>query len=123
MNRRYTLKRNKDFHYVYRTGKSAACKNLVLVYRLRKTPEIKIGFSVSKKIGESVVRNKIRRRMKEAMRSLLPHTDKRVLMILIARQPIVNASYQKIESDIAYLLKKAGLNSAELNDAGLNSNE
>jgi len=110
LNRRYTLKRNKDFRYVYRTGKSVGSKNLVLVYRLRKTPNIKIGFSVSKKVGKSVVRNKIRRRMKEAMRSLLPDTDKKVLMILIARQPIVNASYQKIVSDTAYLLRKAGLN-------------
>ena len=111
MNRRYTLKRNKDFKYVYRTGKSAGSKNLVLVYRLRKTSDIKIGFSVSKKIGNSVVRNKIRRRMKEAARLLLPYTDKKVLMILIARQPIVNASYQRIVSDTAYLLKKAGLQS------------
>jgi len=109
LNRRYTLKRNKEFRYVYRTGKSVGCKNLVLVYRLRKTPEIKIGFSVSKKVGKSVIRNKIRRRMKEAMRSLLPKTNKKVLMVLIARQPIVNAKYKTIVSDTEYLLKKAGL--------------
>ncbi len=113
MNRRYSLKRNKEFRYVYKTGRSVGCKNIVLFYRTKKTPDLRIGFSVSRKVGKSVVRNKVRRRMKEAMRALIGSTDQRVLLIFVAKPSITQAPYKTVSQDIKYLLKKAGLYSNE----------
>ena len=68
-----------------------------------------MGFSVSKKVGKSVVRNKIRRRFKEAFMCLEPSINKSVHIIFLARAAVSEASYKDIKKDMAYLLKKAGL--------------
>ena len=62
MERRYRLQKNRQFQYVYRRGKSAACKDLVMLYA--KGRGLQVGFSVSKKVGNAVVRNRTRRRLR-----------------------------------------------------------
>ena len=52
MERRYRLKKNRAFQYVYRRGHSVACRNLVML--LAPGRELKVGFSVSKKVGNAV---------------------------------------------------------------------
>ena len=109
MDRRYSLRKNKEFRYVYNTGKSVATKNMVLIYRRRKMPDLKVGFSVSKKVGKAVTRNRVRRRLKEAFPALLPEIDRRVLLVVVARPPVVDADFAKICADLRYLLKRADL--------------
>ena len=65
MERRYRLKKNRAFQYVYRRGHSVACRNLVML--LAPSRELKIGFSVSKKTGNAVTRNRIKRRLQNAL--------------------------------------------------------
>ena len=60
MERRYRLKKNRAFQYVYHKGHSVACRNLVML--LAPGRELKVGFSVSKKTGNAVTRNRIKRR-------------------------------------------------------------
>ncbi len=62
--------RNKHFQYVYRRGKSFPGKLMVLVYL--KARDVKVGFSVSAKVGNSVVRNRIRRCLREDFRMRRP---------------------------------------------------
>ena len=71
LRREYSLRRNKEFRYVYRRGKSVSDKYFVLIYVNTKTPHLKVGFSVSKKLGNAVSRNLIKRRMKEAFFSMI----------------------------------------------------
>ena len=66
MKRCFSLKRNKTFRYVYRKGKSVPSRMLVMIYNKSKTGMVKVGFSVSKRIGNSVTRNRIKRRLREA---------------------------------------------------------
>lgn len=104
-----TLKKNREFSLVYNRGKSFAARNMALVYLPRKYGQTKAGFSVSKKVGCSVVRNKARRRMKECFRLLLPDLTKPCHLIFIARPPIAGAQYAEIQRDMRFLLRKMGL--------------
>lgn len=104
-----TLKKNREFGTVYGRGKSAVTKNIVLVYLKRKYGPVRVGFSVSKKIGCSVVRNKVRRRLKESMIRIYPEISSSCHIIFVARKPITDAAFAQIHDDMRYLLKKVGL--------------
>ena len=69
MERRYRLQKNKAFQYVYHRGRSAACRDLVML--VAKGRGMKVGFSVSKKVGNAVTRNKVKRRLRECFRPYL----------------------------------------------------
>lgn len=109
LRREYSLRRNKEFRYVYRRGKSVSDKYFVLIYVKTKTPHLKVGFSVSKKIGNAVCRNKLKRRMKEAFFSILSDVSKKSLIVFVPRNNANTLEYSQILSSMGKLLKKAGL--------------
>ena len=65
------LKKRKEFSYIYKNGTFSACKILSIIYCKGYKKTSKIGFSVSSKIGDAVTRNKVKRKMREAMRSIV----------------------------------------------------
>lgn len=100
------VKKRRDFTRVYQKGKSVAAKDLVLCWRKTGLPEHRVGFTVSKKVGNAVVRNKVRRRLKEIAR-LRPELfvfgrD----YIIIARRSAALISYREMEKELEYLAKK-----------------
>ena len=95
MERRYRLQKNKAFQYVYHRGRSAACRDL------------KVGFSVSKKVGNAVTRNKVKRRLRECFRPYLGDV-KSGLYVVVARPSAAAASFSSLQKDVRYLLKKHG---------------
>ena len=103
MERRYRLKKNKAFQYVYHRGHSAGCRNLVML--LAPGKELKIGFSVSKKTGNAVTRNKIKRRLRECFRPYLGDV-KTGLYVIVARPSAAEAAFGDLKKDVHYLLKK-----------------
>ena len=109
MKRCYSLKRNKEFRRVYRKGKSAGSRILVLIYTPAEVPEKRIGFAVGKKIGNAVIRNKVKRRLREAVTPLLPEIAPGCRLIFIARSPITEVTFKEIESTVRRLVQKAGL--------------
>ncbi len=114
MKRCYSLKRNKEFRHTYRVGKSAHARSMVLIYSARRSNGLKIGFSVGKKLGNAVVRNRTKRRMREAVTPLIPLMAQEGKLIFIAKQPILDESFASIGSTMRYLLKKAGLFNKEV---------
>jgi ribonuclease P protein component len=82
---------------------------LVLVALGNNSPYSRFGFLVGKRIGKAVMRNRVKRRMREAMRSrladVLPGWD----VVLIARAPIVGANFSNIRQALDSLLRQAGL--------------
>ena len=103
MERRYRLKKNRAFQYVYRKGHSVACRNLVML--LAPGRELKIGFSVSKKTGNAVIRNRIKRRLRECFRPYLGDV-KTGLYVIVARASAAEAAFEDLKKDVRYLLKK-----------------
>ena len=103
MERRYRLKKNRAFQYVYRRGHSVACRNLVML--LAPSRELKVGFSVSKKTGNAVTRNRIKRRLRECFRPYLGDV-KTGLYVIVARPSAAEAAFDDLKRDVRYLLRK-----------------
>ena len=105
MERQYRLKKNRAFQYVYRRGHSAACRDLVMLFARGR--ELKVGFSVSKKVGNAVTRNRIKRRLRECFRPYLGDV-KTGLYVIVARPAAAEAAFSTLQKDVRYLLKKHG---------------
>ena len=107
MQRQYRLKSNAAFNYVYRKGESVANGHMVLIFCKTRRP-MQIGFSVSKKVGGSVVRNRVKRLLREAFTQLIPSVDGGFNYVVVARQGIVGLSYADVGKSLNSLLKRAG---------------
>lgn len=105
----FGLKKNAEFRVIYKRGKSFSNNLLVLyIYRTNKSFN-KLGISVSKKVGKSVVRNRIKRLIKESVRLNCDNLKVGYNMVFIARNASNDKSYRDIETSVKYLIKKAGL--------------
>lgn len=102
-----TLKKNRDFGYVYRRGTRLRFHNFTFVYVKGKYGGPRAGFSVNKKVGNSVLRNKARRRLKEAYRLLLPRISGNYSMIFVASDKISASEYGQIARDVEDALIRA----------------
>ncbi len=100
-----SLKKNRDFQIVYKKGKSYANRYLVMYLLENKLNKNRIGISVSKKVGNSVVRHRIKRLIKESCRLKDRNFAQGYDIIIIARTTAKEKSYQQIESAITHLAK------------------
>ena len=105
----YRLRKNAHFEFVYKKGKSAACRSMILIFAKNRDHRLKVGFSVSKKLGNSVVRNRVKRRLREAFRPNLPLLLPGFDLIVIARDAARDAPFSSLADSLRYLLRKAGL--------------
>ncbi len=87
---------------------------MVLIHAKSRTDGVHVGFSVSKKLGNSVKRNRIKRRLRAAFTPFLPLLKEKTNIIFIAREPVKEAEFSEIERSIEKLLKKASLFKEEL---------
>lgn len=106
MQKEFRLRKNGQFRYVYRKGKGTACRELSLAFV--PAPRLLVGFAVSKKVGNAVVRNLVKRRLREAFRSQMGAL-RRGFYVVTARESAAQASYQTLLASMRYLLKKQQL--------------
>ena len=112
----YRLKKNFEFSIIYRRGKSFA-NDLLVMYILKNKKNKdknldtynKLGVSVSKKVGNSVVRSRCKRLISESFRLNYDHMLQGYDFIFIARNPIKDKSYVDVEKAMNNLIKRAGL--------------
>ncbi len=110
-----SIKENSDFKRLYYRGKSVVKKNIVIYYRKNRFSFTRLGITVSPKIGKAVVRNAIRRRIKENYRllqGLKPGYD----IVIVARKRAVEASFCEFKREIESALCECGLLKGNEND-------
>jgi len=103
----YYLKKPADYRLVYREGIPKTDYLLVLKTRLNGQKITKIGIVVGKKIGGAVVRNKVKRRLRSIVSSLILKEGNDI--VLITRPPIAHADYTQISDSVSKLLLRAEL--------------
>jgi ribonuclease P protein component len=98
-----TLKNTREFQRVVERGERKTL-NTVTVYMLpTRSEETRIGISISKRIGNSVKRNKLKRRVREAIKENAPLLPAGMDIVIVARRGPSEASFQEIEEDIKQL--------------------
>ena len=108
----------RDFQRVRRRGRQVSGRYLSLGYVRRPEAEapLRVGFSVSKRVGGAVTRNRVKRRLRESVRrglhTLAPGWD----LVVTAKPAAVEASYTALDSEIRELLARAGLWNANSGD-------
>ena len=109
MNPEITVKENYEFRRIYRKGKSVVAPAMVLYCQKNRQGRTRLGITVSTKLGKAVVRNRVRRRLREIWRlnkkNMKPGWD----IILVARIRAVELPYQKLNKMYLRLLQEADL--------------
>ena len=113
MQKQYRLTSSRSFDYLYRHG--AVYKNALLVLYVAKSkiPLPKVGFSVGKKVGGAVQRNRTKRRLREAFRTELDKVATSRSYVVVARTGSAERTYDELKAALIALLKQANAYSAE----------
>ena len=104
-----SLKRNADFQNVYKNGKSYAKRYLVMYVLENQTSRNRLGISVSKKVGNSIVRHRVTRLIRESYRLQEDMFNSGLDMVVIARKSAKDKTCQDIGSALQHLGKLHGI--------------
>ncbi|MBR4879847.1 MAG: ribonuclease P protein component [Clostridia bacterium] len=102
---------NYRFRQLYNRGKSQVAPNLVVYCskNREKTGDNRLGLTVSTKVGKAVIRNAVRRKLREAYRLNEDRVLKGLDIVIVARTRASSAQYKHIEKDMLYCFKKLGI--------------
>ena len=103
MKRFPSIKKNSDFQAIYRTAKSYANRQLVMYVRKPENTQSRIGISVSKKVGNSVVRHHLARLVRESFRLNRDTLEEGLDIIVVARAAAKDSDYKTIERAFMHL--------------------
>ena len=109
MLKKEVLRRKEDFSALYRKGKSVPDRYVVIIFKKNHLQYNRISFLASKKVGNSVQRNRARRLMKESFRHICNNIKVGFDIIIIARNSINGRKYEEVDRSIKSAVKKAKL--------------
>ena len=109
MKRRFSVRDDQRFRDIRQRGRAYTSDLLVLCALPNELPYSRFGFAVNSRIGNAVVRNRIKRRLREVMRLRMQRIRPGWDIICIARRPIRSADYLQMEAACARLLRRAHL--------------
>ncbi|RSL29619.1 ribonuclease P protein component [Salibacterium salarium] len=110
MKKKYKIKKNHEFSRIFEKGKSSANRQFV-IYVLDKHEQshFRAGLTVSKKMGNAVTRNRIKRLLREAVREMSEELQEGKDYIIIARKPVVQMDYEEIKKSLKHVTNVAGV--------------
>ena len=108
MRKSFRVKKEKEFQNVFHTGSSKANRQFG-VYVLPKEGQshFRVGISVGKKIGNAVMRNAVKRKIRQGLLELKPEIKPGIDFIIIARQPTTHLTTEEIKKNLLHVLKLA----------------
>ena len=105
MKKRFRVKKEKDFNAIFKEGKSFANRKFV-IYRLENDEQhFRVGLSVSKKLGNAVTRNQIKRRIRHILIEYKNQLVENVDFVVIARKGVEILEYAEMEKNLLHVLK------------------
>ena len=104
-----SLKKNRDFQHVYKNGTSYANKYLVMYVKTGESGPSRYGFSVSKKVGNSVVRHRITRLLRESVRKNDALVKEGNRIVIVARKNVSHRTFKEVDGAVIHLLKLHGI--------------
>ena len=104
MNKKYIISKNEEISNIVKNGKKVVSRNLIVYYIENKQEKNRYCFSVSKKIGNAVTRNSIRRKIKDILMKNPQNFNKDY--VIIARKGILNLDHNKLKEEILYVIKE-----------------
>ncbi|MEN6480368.1 MAG: ribonuclease P protein component [Anaerolineales bacterium] len=115
--RRNRLTRSEDFARIREAGECLTARRLVLCYQHNGGDSLRVGFSVSKRVGGAVVRNRIKRQLRAGIYPLCEAIEPGWDVVVIARQQAATASSAQLHAELDQLLQRAHLLKAATHEA------
>ena len=107
LSKNYRLTKRKAFNYIYKNGSYKSSENLTLMYHPAKT--MRVGFSVSKKVGKAHIRNRIKRQLRAIVQDYLIRLNANYNYIIVAKPSITDKSFTKIREELFHLFEICGM--------------
>lgn len=117
MQRKFRLTRSEDFKRVRRSGRSYAHPLVILIVEKNEQGNLRIGVTAGRTSGTAVRRNRAKRILREAMRTLLPNIAPNADLILIARSGLTSATLGETRQALLNLLQRAQLYTSPQHDS------
>lgn len=115
MKKTHRVKTDKDFQAIFKTGSSVANRKFVVYYLDKEQEHFRLGVSVSKRLGNAVTRNQIKRRIRHAVAELSPQL-KAWDFVVIARNGVEELDYASLCQHLRHVLKLAHLYQEETSE-------
>lgn len=103
------LRKNSEFQKVYKSGKSKVNRYLVMIVVKRESGPNRYGFSVSKKVGNSVVRHRVTRLLRESVRKHDAQLLTGYNIVIVARNTAKDRNFEEIDSALCHLCRLHGM--------------
>ncbi|MDI2586450.1 ribonuclease P protein component [Psychrobacillus sp. NEAU-3TGS] len=107
MNKRQRIKRNAEFQEIFKKGKSFANRQFVVYCLAKEEDYYRVGLSVSKKVGNAVVRNRIKRYIRQTFLEIHDQVYSKMDYIIIARNPAAKLDFHETKKSLEHVLKIA----------------
>ncbi len=101
-----TLQKNYEFQRVYGRGKYASSKTLVVYVLSNRTGKCRLGMTTSKKVGNAVIRNRMRRLIRENLRTMYPLLPSNKDIVVVVRKGNLDIGLISIRKELVSILKR-----------------